>query len=84
MTPTVDKLLEDMRHSAANWTRRDLVRLYEGFGFTIRHGGSHDVVTHSKHKQLRTVLPRHNDMLKIYVRTAVKLVDRLKALEKEA
>jgi len=79
------KLLEEMRASKANWRRHDLDSLYEGFGFTIKHGRSHDVIYHPDFKQLRTTLPRHStEVLKSYVQIAVKLVDKLLELQKEA
>lgn len=84
MTSEARKLLEDMRNSSANWKRRDLDSLYEGFGFIIRHGSSHDIVVHPKFRQLRTTLPRHKEVLKAYVRIAVKLVEQLIELQKEA
>jgi predicted RNA binding protein YcfA (HicA-like mRNA interferase family) len=84
MATKAQKLLEDMRNSEANWKRRDLERLYSGFGFIIRHGGSHDIVVHPKYKQLRTTLPRHNEVLKTYVKIAVRMVDKLLELQKEA
>ena len=84
MTPNTRKLLEDMRHSKANWKKRDLEALYDSFGFEIRHGKSHDIVVHRVYKTLRTTLPRHSEVLKSYVAIAVKLVDKLLVLQKEA
>jgi cold shock CspA family protein len=85
MGSKAQKLLEEMHLSKANWKRRDLDSLYEGFGFIIRHGSSHDVIVHSTFKQLRTTLPRHGDeVLKSYVQIAVKLVDRLLELQQES
>jgi hypothetical protein len=77
------KLLERMRQSAANWTRNDLDKLYEGFGFEIRHGSKHDIVKHPDYPQLRATLPRHTTLAKAYVRTAVKLIDELESLLKK-
>ena len=77
------KLLESMRRSKAGWKRRDLDRLYSAFGFLISHGASHDIVKHPKYPHLRTTLPRHSEIAKVYVEFAVKLVDELLALEKE-
>jgi hypothetical protein len=72
-----------MRQSAANWTREDLERLYEGFGFNIRHGSKHDIVKHPDYPQLRATLPRHTTLAKAYIRTAVKLIDELENLRGE-
>ena len=71
-----------MRRSKSGWKRQNLVDLYEGFGFQIRHGLKHDIVKHPKFLNLRTTLPRHNYLAKGYVEYAVKLVDELIKLEK--
>jgi len=84
MPSKAEKLLEQMRNSKSNWKRADLDKLYEGFGFVISHGGSHDIVKHPGFLQLRTSLPRHRDLAKGYVEFAVKLVDRLLELQKES
>ena len=78
-----EKLLERMRRSTAGWKYADLVKLYEGFGFEIRHGGHHDVVKHSCYPQLRTTLPRHTSVAKAYIAKAVELVDKLRELEQQ-
>ncbi|MBI5054128.1 MAG: type II toxin-antitoxin system HicA family toxin [Chloroflexi bacterium] len=77
MASKAQKLLERMRQSKNSWKRADLDKLYEGFGFTIKHGGSHDIVKHPEHPQLRTTLPRHKTLAKGYVEQAVKLIDQL-------
>lgn len=84
MASKAEKLLERMRQSKSNWKRIDLDKLYEGFGFTIIHGKSHDVAKHLEFKELRATLPRHNDLAKGYVEYAVKLIDRMLELRKEA
>jgi predicted RNA binding protein YcfA (HicA-like mRNA interferase family) len=83
MTSKGEKLLDKMRRSKSNWTREDLNKLYEGFGFIITHGGSHDIVRHPDFLDLRTTLPRHNFLAKGYVEFAVKLIDRLLVRKKE-
>jgi len=83
MTSKGENLLDKMRRSKSNWTREDLSKLYEGFGFIITHGGSHDIVRHPDFPDLRTTLPRHNFLAKGYVEFAVKLIDRLLARKKE-
>jgi hypothetical protein len=83
MPSRTDKLLEQMKNSKSNWKRNDLDRLYEGFGFIIKHGGNHDIVKHPKYPQLRATLPRHREIAKVYVECAVKLIDTLLELEKE-
>jgi hypothetical protein len=84
MPPKGEKLLQRMRLSKQNWKRHDLITLYEAFGFTVSHGGEHDIVRHKDYPQLRTTVPRHNKLAKGYVEYAVKLVDRLLQLQAEA
>ncbi len=75
------KLLDAMRRSKAKWKRKDLVSLYEGYGFTIESRGKHDLVTHPDFPQLVTYLPRHNKVAKYLVVQAVRMVDRLNELK---
>ncbi|GMV34741.1 hypothetical protein FBQ83_07425 [Chloroflexi bacterium CFX5] len=82
MTSKAEKLLEQMRASKANWKTPDIARLYEGFGFIITHGANHDKVRHPDFPELRTTLPRHRDIAKVYVEIAVKLVDQLLKLQR--
>jgi hypothetical protein len=82
MPSKAEKLLEQMRNSKNNWKRADLDRLYEGFGFVILHGGSHDIAKHPEFPQLRATLPRHRELAKGYVEFAVKLIERLQDLQK--
>jgi len=81
MPSKAEKLLERMRQSKSGWTRRDLDRLYEGFGFTVSHGTRHDIVKHPDYPELRTTLPRHTRIAIGYVDFAIKLIDRLIALQ---
>ncbi len=83
MSSKADKLLERMRQSKSNWKRIDLDKLYEGFGFTITHGKSHDIVKHPEFPELRATLPRHNQLAKGYFEQAIKLVDKLLEHRKE-
>jgi hypothetical protein len=83
MTSKAEKLLEQMRQSKSNWKRTDLERLYEGYGFIIKHGSNHDIVKHPDYPELRTTLPRHRKLARGYVEFAVKLIDRLLAQQKE-
>jgi predicted RNA binding protein YcfA (HicA-like mRNA interferase family) len=84
MTSKAQKLLERMRQSKASWKRDDLDRLYEGFGFVISHGKSHNIVKHPDFPELRATLPRHNYLAKGYVEYAVKLIDRLLEQQRRA
>ena len=75
------KLLGAMRRSSANWKKTDLERLYLGFGFKITSGAKHDRVQHPEYPQLITTLPRHREVLKVYVKIAIELVDQLDLLK---
>ena len=84
MTSKAQKLLERMRRSKSNWKKIDLEKLYEGYGFIITHGATHDIVKHPDFPELRTTLPRHNYLAKGYVEFAIKLVNRLLEQRNEA
>lgn len=81
MSEKASKLLEKMRTSKANWKRHDLETLYLGFGFVIKSGTNHDIVSHPDFPQLVTYLPRHTKIAKYVVTQAVRLVDRLQELQ---
>jgi hypothetical protein len=83
MTSKAHKLLDRMRRSKADWMAKDLLQLYEGFGFLITHGSNHDIVKHPRYLNLRTTLPRHKFLARGYVEYAVKLIDELLVLEKQ-
>lgn len=72
------KLLERMRQSKSGWGANDLLTLYEGFGFTIRQGRRHAVITHPERRHLRTVLPRHaKGLSEVYVSIAIAFVEEV-------
>jgi len=77
------ELLEQMRKSKSNWKREDIERIYKEFGFILRHGSNHDVVSHPEFPILRATLARHKALPKGYIQFAVKLIDRLLELQKE-
>jgi len=77
----VPDLLEAMRRSKDNWTRKDLEALYMGFGFRIRVGAKHDIAIHTKYPNLRGTLPNHKSFAKAYIVSAVRLIDQLQELE---
>lgn len=76
-------LLDAMRRSKNNWTRKDLEALYEEYGFRIRRGAKHDIAINRKYPQLRGTLPNHKSFAKGYVVSAVRLVERLQEMETE-
>ena len=71
------KLLERMRKSKSGWTSQDLLRLYRGFGFDIRNGRRHEVITHSADSSLRQTLPRRLKDSTPYVSEAIKMIDNI-------
>ena len=81
MPSRAEKLLERMRQSQSGWKQNNLISLYEGFGFEIRHGRSHDIITHPDYPELRETLPRHSKIAKVYVKNAIKLIDQLAELQ---
>jgi len=83
MSSSAEKLLERMRRSRTGWKRADLDTLYTGFGFQIRHGGSHDIVWHPDYPHLRDTLARHRKMPPVYVTDAIKLIDELRRMQDE-
>jgi hypothetical protein len=83
MTSKAEKLFESMKASPNNWKRRDIDSLYEGFGFIITHRRSHDIVKHPSYPELRSTLPRHNEIAKYYVKVALELVEKVKSLKRE-
>ena len=83
MPSKASKLLEQMRQKKSGWKRHDLERLYKGFGFVIKAGGSHDKVTHPEFPELITSLPRHGRIHEYMVIQAIKLIDKLEKLRAE-
>lgn len=83
MSTSADKLFERAKIQQTGWKRQELDRLYSGFGFIIRNGRSHDIVSHPGYPMLRETLPRHRDVKPVYVRNAVRLINELNNLQKE-
>lgn len=83
MSKAAEKLLERMRSSQSGWSLDDLLKLYKGFGFNLRHGNKHDILSHPDFPSLRATVPRHTKVYKIYVLEAVKLIDRFLRLQRE-
>jgi hypothetical protein len=77
MASSAEKLLERAKQSQSGWKRQELDRLYEGFGFIIRHGRNHDIISHPEHPDLREIVPRHRKVKPPYVRAAVKRISEL-------
>ncbi len=88
MPSKAEKLLARMRRTGAGWKSKDIITLYSGFGFIITQGGSHYTIKHPEFisvRELRDTLPRGDDELsKAYVRDAIKRIELLEKLRKEA
>ena len=80
---SAERLLERMRQSSSGWGQNDFKTLYLGFGFKARKGGKHITYIHKKYPELRHQVGRHDKLATGYATFAVKLIDRLKALEAE-
>ena len=78
-----EKELDRARNSPANWKRKELDHLYETYGFVIINGSKHDIAKHLIYKDLRATLPRHNSVNKVYVQTAVSIIDEVKKRDGE-
>lgn len=74
----VEKLLDRMRRTKADWKSKDLKKLYLGFGFEKREGRKHTMYIHPTFPELSATVTRHGGVAKGYISTAVKLIDRLK------
>ena len=74
-------LLQRMRNSKNGWRFRDLDRLYTGFGFESREGGSHCVYSHPEHPELIATVTRSRTLAVGYIVHALSLIDALVAKE---
>lgn len=82
MASKAEKLLKKMRRSQTGWHSHDLHSLYLGFGFKIRAGSNHDIISHPVYLELRQVVSRHpSELSPGYIRDAIKIIDRLRELE---
>lgn len=77
MPTSAEKLLTKAKNTQSGWNRQEIDRLYKGFGFIIRHGSNHDIVSHPDYPNLRETLPRHGIIKPVYVRRAVRLINAL-------
>lgn len=81
MSPA-EKLLARMRQTKSGWGLEDLDTLYRGFGFESLEGGKHRMYIHPHFKELRATVARHKSLPIGYVQYAIRLIDRLKDLER--
>lgn len=71
------KLLKKAKTTQDGWKRQEIDRLYSSYGFIIRNGRKHDIVSHPNNPNLRETLPRHRNIKPVYVRRAVRLINAL-------
>lgn len=77
-------LLQRGKYSPTGWKRRELDKLYKGFGFIIKHGRKHDIAIHPEYPQLRGTLTRSSGELhRDYISHAVKMIEKLLEIEGE-
>lgn len=77
-----DELLEKMRRTKTGWKFNDLDALYLSFGFEKYEGGKHTMYIHPTFPELRATVTRHKNLAIGYIQHGVKLIDRLKDLER--
>ena len=71
-----------MRRSKAGRRRKDIINLLTGFGFIMRAGRKHDIISHPDFPELRMDLTRSSGELATgWITTAIKLVEQLKVLQ---
>jgi hypothetical protein len=84
MPSKAEKLLMKLRQTKAGWTARDLAKLYDHFGFTIRSGKKHDIITHPDIPDVRDMLPHESGEIQPdYARDALKSIEKVLARQKE-
>jgi len=82
MSNKARKLLERAQSTTAGWSSSDLVQLYKSHGFEIREGKGHIIATHPDFKELRATISRSSgELANGYIRTAVKLIEKLFELQ---
>lgn len=82
MPSKADKLLKRLRQTQKGWTAKELLILYQHFGFDIKSGSKHDIITHPDFSELRDTLTRSSgEISPDYARDALKSIE--KVLEKD-
>ena len=71
------------RATKSGWGHSDLMKLYAAYGFTVRNGSKHDVVSHPEYTELRATVSRSTSLAKGYVAHAVKLIDEVLKRQQE-
>ncbi|MDX2077017.1 MAG: hypothetical protein SFZ02_11335 [bacterium] len=84
MSSKTDKLLKKLYQTKTGWSAKDLSTLYEHFGFTIRLGSKHDIITHPDFPEIRDMLPRGSSELSPdYARDALKSIKKVLSKQDE-
>ena len=80
--PRGERLLQSLKDSKADVGSRTLDRLYTSFGFDKREGGKHIIYFHPRYPWLQASVSRKKKGMAIgHVTTAIKLVEKTKALD---
>ncbi len=83
MSKSAKKIVTRMRASAANKNQDDMERVALGYGFDVWEGKNHTTYRHPIYNKLVGQWPRHGDVLPVYVKRLLKLIDKLEVLEGE-
>lgn len=81
--PRADRLYEKAIRTKSGWRLQELLRLYEGFGFVVKEGRKHIVVSHPLHRNLVTTITRKRTLARGYIDEAVKIIEALQGLEEK-
>lgn len=77
------RLLVAMSRSSAGWSQDHVSALLTGFGFEARDSGAHTFYRHPRHPELALAVPRSRRLRPYLVTDAVRIVGRLRALERK-
>ncbi|MEM6283392.1 MAG: type II toxin-antitoxin system HicA family toxin [Chloroflexota bacterium] len=78
-----DKLLEKLRNNPKNVRFEDLQKLLESFGFVLKRssGSHHSFVGTINSEKVLLVVPYRRPLKAIYVKKALKLIERIENAE---
>jgi hypothetical protein len=84
MPSRADKRLRKLRDTKAGWTTKELSKVYEDFGFHIRKGTKHYIITHPDFSEIRDMLPYETgEISPDYPRDALKSINLVLAKQEQ-
>lgn len=84
MPSKVDKQLKKLRQTKTGWRTNDLKPLYEYYGFNVRSGTKHYIITHPDFPEIRDMLPHSTSELSPdYARDALKSIEKVISYSEE-